>query len=83
MTENKVDLKLNEIDIKFTRRNYENLWQKAQVLDLLLKNDKVAPQLAFQVCGLFPNSEEAFTMSKDYYEKMKKESEEIVNGGQS
>lgn len=77
MTENKVDLKLSDIDIKFTRRNYENLWQKAQVLDLLLRNDKVAPQLAFQVCGLFPNSEEAFDLSSKYYEQIKKESEAI------
>lgn len=77
MTENNVNLKLSDIDIKFTRRNYENLYQKAQTLDLMLKNDKIAPQLAFQVCGLFPNSEEAYTMSKDYYEELKKESEEI------
>ena len=77
MTENKIDLKLSDIDIKFTRRNYENLWQKAQVLDLLLRNDKVAPQLAFQVCGLFPNSEEAFDLSSKYYEEVKKESEAI------
>ena len=83
MTENKVNLKLSDIDIKFTRRNYENLWQKAQTLDLMLKNDKIAPQLSFQVCGLFPNSEEAYTMSNEYYEKVKKESEEIVNGGKS
>ena len=83
MTENKVNLKLSDIDIKFTRRNYENLWQKAQTLDLMLKNDKIAPQLSFQVCGLFPNSEEAYTMSKDYYDNLKKESEEVVNGGKS
>jgi len=67
MTENKVNLRISDIDIKFTRRNYENMWQKAQVLDLLLKNNKVAPQLAFQVCGLFTDSEEAYTQSKDYY----------------
>lgn len=83
MTENKVDLKLSDIDIKFTRRNYENLWQKAQTLDLMLKNDKIAPQLSFQVCGLFPNSEEAYTMSKEYYDNLKKESEEIINNDKS
>ena len=83
LTSNALNLKLSDIDIKFTRRNYENLYQKAQTLDLMLRNDKVAPQLAFQVCGLFPNSEEAYTMSNEYYEKMKKESEEVANGGQS
>ena len=89
MTKGKVDLKTTDIDIKFTRRNYENLWQKAQVLDLLLKNDKVAPKLAFQVCGLFTDSEEAYQMSEAYYEKAKKEADELlknakqqgVNGG--
>ena len=80
LTSNEVDLKLSDIDIKFTRRNYENLYQKAQVLNLLLENDKIAPQLAFQVCGLFTDSEEAYTMSKEYYESLKVESEEIVNG---
>ena len=80
MTTNKVSLSLSDIDIKFTRRNYENLYQKAQVLDLLLKNDKVAPQLAFQVCGLFTDSEEAYTVSNEYYEKLKAESENIPNG---
>lgn len=80
MTENKVNISLSDIEIKFTRRNYENLWQKAQVLDLLLKNDKIAPQLAFQVCGLFTDSEEAFNLSKDYYDKIVKESEDLTNG---
>lgn len=82
LTKNKVDLALSDIDIKFTRRNYENLYQKAQVLDTMLKNEKIAPQLAFQVCGLFPNSEEAYTMSNEYYEQVKKESEEIVNASE-
>ena len=78
MTENKVVLNTTDIDIKFTRRNYENLWQKAQVLDLLLKNNKVAPKLAFQVCGLFTDSEEAYQMSDDYYEQAKKEADELL-----
>ena len=78
MTENKVSISLSDIDIKFTRRNYENLYQKAQVLDLLLRNDKVAPQLAFQVCGLFTDSEEAYSISEDYYQKYVKEAEQIV-----
>lgn len=78
MTLNEVNIPLNDIEIKFTRRNYENMWQKAQVLDLLLKNSKVAPQLAFQVCGLFTDSEEAYTMSKDYYDEVKAEQKELL-----
>lgn len=78
MTNNDVALNTTDIDIKFTRRNYENLWQKAQVLDLLTKNDKIAPKLAFQVCGLFTDSEEAYQMSEAYYEQAKKEAEELL-----
>lgn len=78
MTQNKLSLKSNDIEIKFTRRNYENLYQKAQVLDLMLKNPKIAPELAFQICGLFTDSEEAFTKSQAYYEKTKKEAEDLI-----
>lgn len=78
MTKGKVELNTTDIDIKFTRRNYENLWQKAQVLDLMLKNEKIAPKLAFQVCGLFTDSEEAYTMSQNYYEQAKKEAEALL-----
>lgn len=78
MTQNKLNLRLGDIDIKFTRRNYENVYQKAQVLDLLLKNPKVAPRLAFEVCGLFQDVETAYQESADYYENAKNESEKIA-----
>lgn len=80
MTTNKLNLKLMDIDIKFTRRNYENIYQKAQVLDLLLKNPKVAPRLAFEVCGLFQDAEQAYMDSQEYIEQAQKESEGLLNG---
>ena len=80
MTTNKLNLKLMDIDIKFTRRNYENIYQKAQVLDLLLKNPKVAPRLAFEVCGLFQDAEQAYMDSQEYIEQAQKESEALLNG---
>lgn len=67
-----LDLKVGNIEIRFTRRNYENIGQKAQVLDLLLKNEKVHPQLAFAHCGLFVDSELAYTMSMEYYEEQQR-----------
>lgn len=82
MTKNQIDLSTVDIEIKFTRRNYENLYQKAQVLDLLLKNPKVAPELAFQICGLFTDSEEAYTKSENYYEQYKKEAVELLKNKQ-
>ena len=80
MTKTKLDLKMSELEIKFTRRNYENVYQKAQVLDLMLKNDKIAPRLAFVVCGLFQDPESAYMESQDYFASLTKESEELLDG---
>jgi len=67
ITKNKLVLSLSDLDIRFTRRNYENIYQKAQVLQLLLSTNKVAPRLAFVICGLFSNPEEAYNESVEYY----------------
>ena len=64
-----LDLKVNNIEIRFTRRNYENIYQKAQVLDILLKNPKVHPQLAFAHSGMFADAELAYKMSMEYFEE--------------
>lgn len=64
-----LDLKVHNVEIRFTRRNYENILQKAQVLDLMLKNPKIHPQLAFAHSGMFVDPELAYTMSKEYYEE--------------
>ena len=67
-----MNLKVHNIEVRFTRRNYENITQKAQVLDLLLNNPKVHPQLAFAHSGLFADSELAYKMSMEYYEEQRK-----------
>lgn len=72
-----VDLKVHNIEIRFTRRNYENILQKAQVLDLLLKNPKVHPRLAFEHCGLFVDSDLAYTVSQQYVEEQEKKAQEL------
>lgn len=66
-------LTLADIETKFTRRNYENIQTKAQVLDTMLKNDKIAPALAFSHCGMFSDPEDAAKQSAEYYEKVKSE----------
>lgn len=73
VTKDKMKLSVSDLDIKFTRRNYENVYQKAQVLDLLLKNPKVDPRYAFVVCGLFSDPETAYNESAASYEEVKKE----------
>lgn len=66
-------LRLSNIEIRFTRRNYENILTKSQVLTTLLANDKIHPKLAFAHCGLFVDPELAYTQSMEYYEKAKAE----------
>lgn len=62
-------LKLSDIDMKFTRRNYENIQSKSQVLISMLQQPKIHPQLAFQHSGMFSDAESAYTMSMKYYEE--------------
>nr|DAQ07856.1 MAG TPA: Portal [Caudoviricetes sp.] len=83
-----MDLKVHNIEIRFTRRNYENILQKAQVLDLMLKNEKIHPRLAFEHCGLFVDSDLAYTLSVEYVEEQEKKAQErmekemqMKNGG--
>lgn len=73
-----LNLRLKDIDMKFTRRNYENIQSKSQVLDTMLKNPKIHPQLAFQHSGMFSDSESAYTMSMKYYEEQQKKIEESM-----
>lgn len=63
-----LDLNFSDLEIKFTRRNYEGLEQKAGVLDKLLSNPKIAPRLAFMVSNLFPDPEEAYRESLPFIE---------------
>jgi SPP1 family phage portal protein len=67
------NLKLSDIDTKFTRRNYENIQSKAQVLCQMLRNEKIHPQLAFTHSGMFSDPEAAYLLSKKYYDTAKKE----------
>lgn len=74
-----MDLKVCNIEIRFTRRNYENILQKAQVLDLMLKNNKIHPRLAFEHCGLFVDSDLAYALSAEYTEEQEKKAQEMMN----
>lgn len=63
------DLSLKDIELQFTRRNYENIQSKSQVLVSMLQNNKIHPLLAFQHSGLFIDPERAYAMSLKYYEE--------------
>lgn len=61
-------LRIPQIEIRFTRRNYENIAAKANVLTMMLSNDKIHPKLAFSHCGMFVDSEIAYTESMEWIE---------------
>ena len=65
------DLELNADDItpKFTRRNYEDLLSKSQTLVTMLGNDKIHPQSAYEACGLFIDTQDAYNMGMAWYQE--------------
>lgn len=73
-----LSLKMSSIEIRFTRRNYENITEKANVLVSMLNNPKIAPQLAFTHCGMFSDPQIAWAMSKAYMEEQEKKAAEIA-----
>lgn len=67
------NLKLKDIDIKFTRRNYENIVAKVQVLTQMLANDKIHPLLAFTYANMFSDAGAAYAMSQKYADERQAE----------
>ena len=72
------NLRLKNISLQFTRRNYENVQSKAQVLVSMLQQNKIHPRLAFQHSGLFTDPESAYQLSKDYSEEQAKKALEMM-----
>lgn len=68
---NGLGLGSESIEIKFTRRNYEAIQSKTQVLTTLLGSGKVHPRLAFQYCGMFSDPEDAYDQSEMYVEQQR------------
>ena len=66
------NLRLKNISLQFTRRNYENVQSKSQVLVSMLQQNKIHPRLAFQHSGLFTDPESAYQLSKEYAEEQAK-----------
>ena len=73
-----LDLRLMDVDYRFTRRQYDALLTKVQALTEMLNCDKVAPRLAFNVCGLFTDPEEAARESADYVASLSAKAAENV-----
>ena len=76
-----LSLKLSALEIRFTRRNYENITEKANVLTMMLSNPKIAPVLAFEHSGLFSDPLLAYRMSMEYAEEQEKKAQALNSGG--
>ena len=79
-----LELPLRNVEPKFTRRNYDNLQTKSQVLVTMLNNPKIHPELAFLSCGMFLDPEGAYLQSKSWWEENeRKELDEMNNYAKS
>lgn len=65
-------LRLKDIALQFTRRNYEAIQSKSQVLVSMLQQPKIHPRLAFESSGLFIDPERAYSISMEYHEEQSK-----------
>ncbi len=73
-------LKLADIKPHFTRRNYENIATKSQVLIAMLNNPWIHPEVAYASCGMFPDPESAYLQGKAWKEEQEnKEAERLAD----
>jgi hypothetical protein len=72
------DTPANGIDIRFTRRNYENVAQKSTVLTQMLASDKIHPKLAFESSGMFADPELAYTVSDEYRQEQEQKALDLM-----
>lgn len=64
------DLKLSDIDVKFTRNKTDNLLVKTQGLQNMLEAG-IHPRIAIATCNLFSDPEEVFMVSSEHLQKWK------------
>ena len=69
-------LKLSDIETHFTRRNYENIATKSQVLISMLGNSWVHPEVAYAASGLFADPESAYLQGKAWCEEQERRANE-------
>ena len=65
-----------DIEIKFTRRNYENILSKSQTLTTMLANDKIHPKCAYEASGLFVDTEDAYRLGMEWMKDREQKAEE-------
>lgn len=82
-----IELKLSDVDIKFSRRNIENLQTKAQSLSMLLEAG-INPEVAIATVGLWNDPMNIAAQSAEFLEKWKPQADkppdevvEVEEGG--
>ena len=65
----------SDIEVKFTRRNYEDILSKSQTLTTMLANDKIHPKCAYEASGLFVDTEEAYLLGMKWFDEQTKRAE--------
>lgn len=75
-------LRLKDIALQFTRRNYENIQSKAQVLTQMLAQNKIHPRLAFAHCGMFTDPEDAYRVSEQYSQEQMEKAMEMQSSNE-
>lgn len=78
-TSEHIGLSPMQVEIKFTRRNYEAIQSKAQVLTTMLGSGKIHPRLAFEHSGMFSDPEAAYDLSAAYVEEQRRIAQETFS----
>jgi SPP1 family phage portal protein len=73
-------LRLADVEIKFTRRNYENLQSKSQVLSTLLQTGYCALEEAYAISGISPDPTDSAKRGEEWHNKVKAEQVVPING---
>ena len=63
---------MNQVDIRFPRRNYTNDSAKVTNLVTMLSNDWIAPQQAFEHSDMFPDPDAAFMEAKEWHDSQER-----------
>ena len=70
-----LNMRESDVDIRFTRRNYDNILTKSQTLITMLASDKIHPRLAFEHSGMFIDPELAYQESMRWFEEHQSDDE--------
>ena len=77
--DNRTPLSLSDIEVHFDEGEYENMLEKAQVLQMLLASGWVHPKDAFAFSNISADPEAAYLSGKDFHdEQEEKQAEELM-----